>query len=128
MNNAEVLTENSQPVFNFMALCKLEIISQENISKGIISWEKNSGVDNSKGNHPLGNEEKVKAKAFEKVEAEAEAKGKAEDAKADAEAEAKAKGKEAHDTFCKENLNLLQYRLAYKNTNLSNLMFENRIP
>ena len=114
MNNAEVLTENSQPVFNFMALCKREITSQENISKGIISWEKISGVDNSKGNHPLENEEKVKAKAFEKVKAEA--KEKAEDAKADAEAEAKAKGKEAHDTFCKEN------------TNLSNLMFENRIP
>ena len=56
-NNAKVLTENSQSVLDFMALCNQRIISQENIS----------GIDNSNKNLPLENEENVNAKADEKV-------------------------------------------------------------
>jgi hypothetical protein len=110
-----------------MALCNQGIISQGNISGidnsngNIISSEKILGIDNSNNNLPLENKEMDKAKADEKVEAEAE------DTKADAEAEAKTKGKKAHDTFYNEILNLLQYKLVYENTNMSNLMFENRI-
>ena len=117
-NNAKVLTENSQPVLDFMALCNQGIISQENISGidnsngNLISSEKILGIDNSNKNLPLENEEKVKSKAAKMVKAETEAKEKAtikeetEDAKA--EAEAKAKGKEA---LTKENLNLIKIRL-----------------
>ena len=95
-NNAKVLTGNSQPVPDFMALCNQGIISQGNISGidnsngNIISSEKILGIDNSNNNLPLENKEMDKAKADEKVEAEAE------DTKADAEAEAKTKGKKAH--------------------------------
>ena len=114
MNNAKVLTGNSQPVPDFMALCNQGIISRENISGidnsngNLISCEKILGIDNSNKNLPLENEEMVKAKADEKVEAEAEAKEKAEDeedAKADdeamkkAETEAKARGEAKHYPF-----------------------------
>ena len=81
-NNAKALTENSQPVLDFMALCNQGIISRENISGidnsngNLISHEKILGIDNS--NLPLENKE-------------------------EAEAEAKAKGKEV---LTKENLNL----------------------
>ena len=132
-NNAKVLTGNSQPVPDFMALCNQGIISQENISGidnsngNLFSREKILGIDNSNKNLPLENEENVNAKADEKVKAEAEAKEKNEDTKANAEAEVKPKEKEANDILYKENLNLLQYKLVYQNTNLSNFMFENRI-
>ena len=133
MNNAKVLTGNSQPVPDFMALCNQGIISRgtisgtDNSNGNLISSEKILGIDNSNKNLPLENEENVNAKADEKVKAEAEAKEKNEDTKANAEAEVKAKEKEANDILYKENLNLLQYKLVYQNTNLSNFMFENRI-
>ena len=92
-NNAKVLTGNSQPVPDFMALCNQGIISRENISGidnsngNLISREKILGIDNSNKNLPLENEE---------------------DAKVEAEADAKAQGKEA---LTKENLNLIKIRL-----------------
>ena len=67
MNNAKVLTGNSQPVPDFMALCNRRIVSQENISGidnsngNFISHEKILGIDNS--NLPLENKEDVKGKA-----------------------------------------------------------------
>ena len=118
MNNAKVLTGNSQPVPDFMALCNQGIISRgtisgtDNSNGNLISSEKILGIDNSNKNLPLENEEKVKSKAAKMVKAETEAKEKAtikeetEDAKA--EAEAKANGKEA---LTKENLNLIKIRL-----------------
>ena len=72
MNNAEVLTGNSQPVPDFMALCNQGIISRENISGidnsngNLISHEKILGIDNS--NLPLENKEDVKAEAKAKEE------------------------------------------------------------
>ena len=107
MNNAKVLTGNSQPVPDFMALCNQGIISRENISGidnsngNLKSREKILGIDNSNNNLPLENEEMVKSKANKMVKAETEAKKKAE-------AEANAKGKEA---LTKENLNLIKIRL-----------------
>ena len=72
-NNAKVLAENSQPVFDFMALCNRGIISGENIlgidnSNGyLISHEKILGIDNS--NLPLENKKdvEVEAKAKEQL-------------------------------------------------------------
>ena len=99
MNNAEVLTENSQPVFDFMALCNQGIISQENISGidnsngNLISCEKILGIDNSNKNLPLENEE---------------------DAKADVEAEAKAKEEQLNEKFL-----LVKVRLKNEHYNLS---------
>ena len=118
-NNAKVLTGNSQPVPDFMALCNQGIISQENISgidnsKGnIISSEKILGIDNSNKNLPLENEEMIKAEADENLEAEVEdilppgtlqCKEKVEDeqdAKADIEAKKKAET-EANDIIGNE--------------------------
>ena len=83
MNNAKVLTGNSQPVPDFMALCNQGIISRGNISGidnsngNLISCEKFLGIDNSNNNLPLENEEKVKSKANEMAKAETEAKEKA---------------------------------------------------
>ena len=99
MNNAEVLTENSQPVFDFMALCNRGIISRENISGidnsngNLISREKFLGIDNSNKNLPLENEE---------------------DAKADVEAEAKAKEEQLNEKFL-----LVKVRLKNEHYNLS---------
>ena len=120
-NNAKVLTGNSQPVPDFMALCNQGIISRgtisgtDNSNGNLISSEKILGIDNSNKNLPLENEEKVKSKAAKMVKTETEAKEKAtikeetEDAKA--EAEAKAKGKEA---LTKENLNLPSKKGQFK--------------
>ena len=107
MNNAKVLTGNSQPVPDFMALCNQGIISRgtisgtDNSNGNLISSEKILGIDNSNKNLPLENEEKVKSKAETEAKEKATIKEETEDAKA--EAEAKAKGKEA---LTKENLNL----------------------
>ena len=96
-NNAKVLTGNSQPVPDFMALCNQGIISRENISGidnsngNLISHEKILGIDNS--NLPLENKE-------------------------EAEAEAKAKGKEV---LTKENLNLIKIKLMDENKKLHHL-------
>ena len=128
-NNAKVLTGNSQPVPDFMALCNQGIISRENISGidnsngNLISSKKILGIDNSNNNLPLENEEKVKSKANEMAKAETEAKEEAttqeetEDAKA--EAEAKAKGKEV---LTKENFNLIKIRLMEENKNLYRIL------
>ena len=103
MNNAKVLTENSQPVFDFMALCNRGIISRENISGidnsngNLISRETISGIDNSNNNIPLENEEYAKAD---------------DEAKKRAEAEAKAK-----DEKLKENFNLIKSRLINEDYN-----------
>ena len=124
-NNAKVLTENSQPVLDFMALCNQGIISRENIS-GIdnsngnpFSREKILAIDNSNKNLPLENEEMIKAEDDENLEAEVEdtlklppgtlqCKEKVEDEqdakagneeKKNAETEAKARGEEEHFTF-----------------------------
>ena len=111
-NNAKVLTGNSQPVPDFMALCNQGIISRETISGidnsngNLKSREKILGIDNSNNNLPLENEEKVKSKAETEAKEKATIKEETEDAKA--EAEAKAKGKEA---LTKENLNLIKIRL-----------------
>ena len=112
MNNAKVLTGNSQPVPDFMALCNQGIISRgtisgtDNSNGNLISSEKILGIDNSNKNLPLENEEKVKSKAETEAKEKATIKEETEDAKA--EAEAKAKGKEA---LTKENLNLIKIRL-----------------
>ena len=71
-NNAKVLTENSQPVLDFMALCNRGIISRENISGidnsngNLISHEKILGIDNS--NLPLENKKDVEVEAKAKEE------------------------------------------------------------
>ena len=67
MNNAEALSENSQSVFDSMALWNQGIISRENVSKGHISQENIFGIDNSGNNLSLENEEKVKAEAEAKA-------------------------------------------------------------
>ena len=127
-NNAKVLTGNSQPVPDFMALCNQGIISRENISGidnsngNLISHEKILGIDNS--NLPLENKEDAKA---------------GNDEKKKADTEAKARGEEEHFTFndlkrirktkhtlqCAQNSNLIKYRLLYENENLYDLMFAN---
>ena len=71
-NNAKVLTGNSQPVPDFMALCNQGIISRENISGidnsngNLISHEKILGIDNS--NLPLENKKDVEVEAKAKEE------------------------------------------------------------
>ena len=72
MNNAKVLTGNSQPVPDFMALCNQGIISRENISGidnsngNLISHEKILGIDNS--NLPLENKKDVEENSKAKEE------------------------------------------------------------
>ena len=69
-NNAKVLTENSQPVLDFMALCNRGIISRENISGidnsngNLISHEKILGIDNT--DLPLENKEDVEENSRQK--------------------------------------------------------------
>ena len=70
MNNAKVLTGNSQPVPDFMALCNRGIISRENISGidnsngNLISHEKILGIDNT--DLPLENKEDVEENSRQK--------------------------------------------------------------
>ena len=128
MNNAEALSENSQSVFDSMALWNQGIISRDNIlgidnSKGnLISREKISGIDNSGNNLSLENEEKVKAKAKAEAEAEAEAeaKEKTEDARADGEAKTRAEAEaKAKEDQLKRNFNLIKSQLINEHHNLS---------
>ena len=88
MNNAELLSENSQPVFDSMALCK-EKISRENVLKKHISQENIFGIDNSGKNLPLEHEEKEKieedVEETEPKEEEEDQEGRSQDAVSDLE-------------------------------------------
>ena len=120
-NNAKVLTGNSQPVPDFMALCNQRIISRENISGidnsngNLISSEKILGIDNSNKNLPLENEEDAKAEAKAEANEKATIKDKAEDeenTKADNEAKTKAEAEaKAKEEKLKENFNYIKFRL-----------------